>query len=106
MIEDVAIKGFRSFLIIIASFAIYIVLEHVGRDHVISDSYSRVIYFYVIIFTAYGFLKGALLPYNIIRIVLTYDRYIALAIYAVVATVSVIRSHKAGYDVMKSTVKH
>ncbi len=95
-----------SFLIIVGSFVVYVVLDHVGRDHFISDAYSRVIYFYVILYTAYGFLKGALIPHNIISLVLRYDRYVALAAYAVVATVTILRSHKAGYDVMKSTVKH
>lgn len=93
------------FLIIAGSFVVYAVLDRVGRDHIISDAYSRVIYFYVIIYAAYGFLKTALIPRNIISMVLTYDRYIALAVYVVIAAVTIIRSHKAGFDVMKSTVK-
>jgi len=94
-----------SFLIISGSFTVYAILDRVGRDHIISDAYSRVIYFYVILYSAYGFLKGALIPRNIIALVLTYDRYIALAVYAIVATVTVIRSYKVGYDIMKPTVK-
>ena len=58
-----------------------------------------------ILYTAYGFLKGAIIPYNIISLVLTYDRYIALAAYLIVATVTIVRSHKMGYDVMKPTIK-
>jgi 4-hydroxybenzoate polyprenyltransferase len=94
-----------SFLIIAVSFTVYAVLDRIGRDHIVSDAYSRVIYFYVILYSAYGFLKGALIPRNIIALVLAYDRYIALAVYAIVATATILRSHKMGYDVMKPTVK-
>ncbi|UCH37141.1 MAG: UbiA family prenyltransferase [Candidatus Bathyarchaeota archaeon] len=94
-----------SFLIIATSFTVYAVLDRVGRDHIVSDAYSRVIYFYVILFAAYGFLKGALIPYNIIPLVLKYDRYIALAAYVIVATVTILRSHKMGHDVLKPSMK-
>jgi len=94
-----------SFLIIAGSFAVYAIIDRVGRDHIVSDAYSRVIYFYVIIYAAYGFLKGAIIPYNIISVALTYDRYIALAAYIIVAAVTILRSHRAGYDVMKPTIK-
>ncbi|MCK4952787.1 UbiA family prenyltransferase [Candidatus Bathyarchaeota archaeon] len=90
-----------SFLIIAISFAVYAVIDRVGRDHIVSDAYSRVIYFFVIIYGAYGFLKGALIPWNIISLVLTYDLYIAIAAYVIIATVTILRSHKTGYDVMK-----
>jgi geranylgeranylglycerol-phosphate geranylgeranyltransferase len=93
------------FLIVAGSFTVYAILDRVGRDHIVSDAYSRVIYFYVILYSAYGFLKGALIPRNIISLVLTYDRYIALAAYILVATVTILRSRKMGYDVMKPTMK-
>ena len=93
------------FLILAGSFTVYAVIDRVGRDHIVSDAYSRVIYFYVILYAAYGFLKGALIPLNIISFVLTYDNYVALAVYAIVATATILRSHKTGYDVMKPTIK-
>jgi 4-hydroxybenzoate polyprenyltransferase len=94
-----------TFLILAGSFTVYIVLDRVGRDHVVSDAYSRVIYFFVILYAAYGFLKEALIPNNIISVVLTYDDYIALAVYTIVATVTVLQSHKKGHDIMKPTIK-
>ena len=97
------IRSNWGFLIIAVSFAVYVVLDRVGRDHVVSDAYSRVIYFYVILYTAYGFLKTALIPRSIISVVLTYDRYMALAIYAIVATVTVLRSRTTGHDILKPT---
>ena len=94
-----------SFLIIAGSFVVYAIIDRVGRDHIVSDAYSRVIYFYVILYAAYGFLKEALIPHNIISVVLTHDHLIALAVYTIVATVTILQSHKKGHDIIKPTIK-
>jgi 4-hydroxybenzoate polyprenyltransferase len=90
-----------AFLILVGSFAVYIVLDSVRRDHVISGAYSRVIYFYLIFVVGYGFLKTALIPWNVLAVVGLYERYIELAVYVLVASVTVFRSYKTGVDVLK-----
>jgi geranylgeranylglycerol-phosphate geranylgeranyltransferase len=89
-------------LIIMGSFAVYMVLDYSGKNHFISSAYSRVMYFYVILYTAYGLLKGSILPVSpLTSLVLAWDPYIALAVYVVIASVVVIRSWKTGHDVLK-----
>lgn len=88
-------------LIIIGSFVVYVALDRIGRDHIISGAYSRVIYFYVILYTAYGFLKTAILPTSLLPSVVAWDRYIALAVYVAIATVIVFQSRRVGYDIIK-----
>jgi hypothetical protein len=73
----------------------------VRRDHVVSGAYSRVIYFYMIFVAGYGFLKTALIPRNIVSLMGMYDRYLELAIYILVAGVTVFRSYRMGIDVLK-----
>jgi len=92
-------------LLIMGSFAVYMALDYAWQDHTISDAYSRVIYFYVILYTAYSFLKTPLLPVNLVPIVSAWDRQIALSIYAAIATVIVLTSWRKRRDILKPRVK-
>ena len=48
---------------------------------------------------------GATMGTNIMSLVVTYDRYVPLVAFVIVATAVVLRSHKTEYDVMKPTMK-
>jgi len=100
------ILDYWELLTIIGSFAVYIILySFERRDHTISDSYSRVIYFYVILYVAYLFIRGAIFPKDLINsiIINNWDRYLSLAAYATVATTIILRSWKTGLDIQKPT---
>jgi geranylgeranylglycerol-phosphate geranylgeranyltransferase len=102
--------------IYIGSFIVYIALDYVGKEHVLSNSYARVIYYYVIISAAYGFVKGAVLPWKNYPLLAAfinsvandplspYDRFVELAIYMVIATAVILQSRKIGRDILRPKV--
>ena len=92
-----------SFLTFVGIFAAYIALDYAGRNHAISDTFSRVTYYYLIITVVYTFLKTAFFPTNILSLVVRYDLYVPLVAFVIVATAIVLRSHKTGHDILKPT---
>jgi 4-hydroxybenzoate polyprenyltransferase len=89
---------------VIGSFAVYIVLySFERRDHIVSGSYSRIIYYVVILYVAYLFIRRSIFPLDILTLIITnnWDRFISLAAYATIAAVVVLRSWKAEYDILK-----
>jgi geranylgeranylglycerol-phosphate geranylgeranyltransferase len=96
-------------LIIIGSFVVYIALDRIGRGHIISDAYSRVLYFYVIFFTTYNFFilpspgmtSSAFFPSTLLPLVYASAPFIALAIYVTMAIVVTSRSWKMGHDILR-----
>jgi len=91
------------FLVVAVSFIVYIALDYVGRDHVLSNSYSKVIYFYVILTAAYGFIRGSVLPKYFLDLMGTWERFIQLAIYVIVATFTVLQSSRKEKDILQPT---
>ena len=92
------------FFEVMGSFAVYILLYSVEKvNHILSDSYSRIIYFYVILYVAYLFVRGSIFPLNLLTLIVTnnWDRYISLAVYITVTLMIILRSWRSGHDILK-----
>jgi len=94
------IRGNWGFLVNFASFGMYIVLEYAVSGHYLSDAYSRVLYYYVILTAAYGFLSGPLG----IDLAWELESAIFISAYIAVSFVAVYRSWRVGYDVLKTHI--
>jgi len=93
-------------LIIMGAFIVYLITDSVGRDHLVSNSYAKVIYYYVILTSAYGFVKGALLPwknYSFIQEFVTtaswnplapLDRFVMLVVFVLLTSWVLFKSRK------------
>ena len=94
--------------VLMAGFIVYIILDTRYTDHIVSDAYSRWMYYFMIIYTAYGYAKNTILPRSIatspLITVQGIDAYIALAIYVVLATVTIVQTRKTGRDILKQTL--
>jgi geranylgeranylglycerol-phosphate geranylgeranyltransferase len=93
--------------VLMAGFVVYIILDIKRPNHFLSDAYSRWMYYFMILYTAYGFVKTSILPQNIATspwiTVVGIDAYIALVIYVAIATVTIYMSLKKERDILKPT---
>jgi len=95
--------------ILMVGFVVYIILDTKRQDHFLSDAYSRWMYYFMILYTAYGFVKTAILPESITTspwiVKVGIDAYIALAIYVAVAIITILKSSKMGHDILKPKIQ-
>jgi len=94
--------------VLMAGFIVYILLETRYKDHIVSDAYSRWMYYFMIIYTAYGYAKNTILPQSIATspfiTVLGMDAYIALVIYIVLAIAIILQTRRTGRDILKQSI--
>jgi len=91
----------------IGSYSIYIGLNYVSKDHLMSNVFSKVFYFFLILSVAYSLLKS---PLGLTPVLLTliptipnWDRFVVLAVYATVATLEILRSRSKGQGAINLT---
>lgn len=88
-----------SFFLNVIIFGVYIGLEYAVAGHHASDAYARVLYYYIVLRAAYGFLSGPLGISGLLSEQL--QNILFLSIYVVVATTVVFLSIRRGKDVLR-----
>jgi len=93
-------------LIIMGSFTMYMIVDSLGSDHLVSNAYAKVIYYYVIITGGYSFVKNALLPWRAYPFIQEFirtaswnplaplDRFVLLAIFILLTSWVLFKSRK------------